>query len=372
MERNKEIDIMRGATIILMVVGHSGFVYKDFIYLFHMAVFFMISGYLYSSKYSKDLKGVWLFVKRRIKSLWFPCFSFTAIFILLNNFFININVYTNNPEFVTKTPGTHKQLMYFMSTKEMLYGIIKSFLFIGDSQLGGVFWFFNTLFGISIAFCIMDFLLIQVIKKENYRIIAHIAVSLSFLTVGYLEVLPVNMVNRILSCYCLFTFGNLLKLKITPVLHIKDYYYVGSFIISFIALLFMNQMGHVSLNINTYVQPVFLIMSSLLGWIFMYSLCKILTGIKALNHLNTMIEIIGKHTVSIAALHFLAFKLVNLIQVMIYEKPLFLIASYPVCYSNHGWWIAYTFTGVLIPCILEIIYNKAKERIKLKLSFSNQ
>ena len=86
--RNKEIDIMRGTAIILMVIGHSGFIYKDYIYLFHMAVFFMISGYLYSPKYSKNLSSVCDLVKKRIKSLWLPCFLYTSVFILLNNFFI--------------------------------------------------------------------------------------------------------------------------------------------------------------------------------------------------------------------------------------------------------------------------------------------
>ena len=44
-QRDAVLDAMRGIGIVLMVVGHSGFGGSDFIYLFHMALFFMLSGY---------------------------------------------------------------------------------------------------------------------------------------------------------------------------------------------------------------------------------------------------------------------------------------------------------------------------------------
>lgn len=46
--RDPVIDSMRGIGIVLMVLGHSGYPGTDFIYLFHMALFFMLSGWLFS------------------------------------------------------------------------------------------------------------------------------------------------------------------------------------------------------------------------------------------------------------------------------------------------------------------------------------
>lgn len=45
--RNTTISIVKGICIILMVIGHSGCpeLLHDFIYLFHMPVFFFVSGY---------------------------------------------------------------------------------------------------------------------------------------------------------------------------------------------------------------------------------------------------------------------------------------------------------------------------------------
>ena len=47
-QRDPVIDSMRGIGIVLMVLGHSGFPGTDFIYLFHMALFFMLSGWFFS------------------------------------------------------------------------------------------------------------------------------------------------------------------------------------------------------------------------------------------------------------------------------------------------------------------------------------
>lgn len=58
---------MRGIGIVLMVLGHSGFPGTDFIYLFHMALFFMLSGWLFSLR-----GGPVHFIKRKAVTLWLP------------------------------------------------------------------------------------------------------------------------------------------------------------------------------------------------------------------------------------------------------------------------------------------------------------
>lgn len=41
-ERYKVIDVIKGYGICLMVCGHSGAPFTDWIYLFHMALFFIV------------------------------------------------------------------------------------------------------------------------------------------------------------------------------------------------------------------------------------------------------------------------------------------------------------------------------------------
>ena len=52
--RNLQIDIARGIGIILVVLGHAAFPYTHFIYLFHLAIFFIMAGYFFKDEYVKD------------------------------------------------------------------------------------------------------------------------------------------------------------------------------------------------------------------------------------------------------------------------------------------------------------------------------
>ena len=68
-ERNISIDIIKGIGIILMVGGHCGMPFTHFIYLFHMAIFFMASGYCFNASNSETMQDVLSFVKRKFKGL---------------------------------------------------------------------------------------------------------------------------------------------------------------------------------------------------------------------------------------------------------------------------------------------------------------
>lgn len=97
------IDVVKGIGIVLMVIRHARAPFSDFVLLFHMAVFFIASGFLLSCSYAETFSGIIKFVKKKIRSLWVPYFLYTCAFLLLNNFFIKINVYTNNPKFLIES-----------------------------------------------------------------------------------------------------------------------------------------------------------------------------------------------------------------------------------------------------------------------------
>jgi len=95
--RNVEIDILKGIGILLMVAGHSGVPFTRFIYLFHMAIFFIASGYCYKVYYSDSLENTLIFMKKRFISLWIPYVFWGILYTVLNNWFIHLNIYTDNP-----------------------------------------------------------------------------------------------------------------------------------------------------------------------------------------------------------------------------------------------------------------------------------
>ncbi len=72
-ERNKWIDIAKGITIILMVLGHTTIpdVASRFIWAFHMPLFFIVSGWMTNwVKY-----GVSEFTIRKFRNLMIPFFA---------------------------------------------------------------------------------------------------------------------------------------------------------------------------------------------------------------------------------------------------------------------------------------------------------
>ncbi len=101
MERNREIDIIRGVAISLMVLGHciqygNGILYSQpdyffynwafkIIYSFHMPLFMLLSGYLFSFTVRKNSELVF-FLKNRIMRIVLPIVSWQLIDYLVEAF----------------------------------------------------------------------------------------------------------------------------------------------------------------------------------------------------------------------------------------------------------------------------------------------
>mgnify|MGYP007010355154 FL=1 len=75
--------------------------------------------------------------------------------------------------------------------------------------------------------------------------------------------------------------------------------------------------------------------------------------------LERILAYIGEHSFSIMALHFLAFKVVNLLQVKMYGYSITRLADFPVI-EYEGlfiWFLAYVFIGVTLPLILSNFFH---------------
>lgn len=81
-DRLKYIDVAKGIGIILVVWGHTGLVGANQINCFHMAFFFILSGYVFQVN-----KKVDIILTKKVKSLYIPFVIWQITFILLHNFF---------------------------------------------------------------------------------------------------------------------------------------------------------------------------------------------------------------------------------------------------------------------------------------------
>ena len=89
------ITIAKAFGIILMVIGHSGSPswLGRFLYMFHMPLFFLCSGYFF--KEITEQKALNAFFLKRIKGLYIPYLKWSILFLLLHNIFCRIKNTSN-------------------------------------------------------------------------------------------------------------------------------------------------------------------------------------------------------------------------------------------------------------------------------------
>lgn len=188
-----------------MVMGHSGSPFTQFIYLFHMPIFFIASGFLYNEKNSCSFGDVANYIKSKLRSLWFLYALWNSIFVLLNNMFIKMNIYTNNPLIFDYTNGKHVMLHNNLSFHDIVLGVIKSLLFGGSTEMGGALWFLRVLFILSIVYCLNDFIIYNFFG--NKKVVIQLTISSVLLFIGFqCSIMNFNIysIGQVLSFYILF------------------------------------------------------------------------------------------------------------------------------------------------------------------------
>ena len=137
-ELSETISIAKAIGIILMVAGHtSGCIGRDFIYLFHMPLFFIISGLFFKTKYLDNKRA---FATKRLKRLYIPFIIWNTIFLLLHNYIYTLGI--NPTKYVTMDYFVHAIKMLFFTGREPLLGplwFLKS-LFIGSCIMLLILW----------------------------------------------------------------------------------------------------------------------------------------------------------------------------------------------------------------------------------------
>ena len=122
-----------------MVAGHAGVPSEigRFINMFHMPLFFFVSGYCFKEKYLHDTK---LFAINKVKGLYVPFVKWSLLFLLLHNVFFHLNIYN-------ATYGFRGEASHLYDMKETLFHATKIVVAMnGTEQLLGGYWFLKQLF----------------------------------------------------------------------------------------------------------------------------------------------------------------------------------------------------------------------------------
>lgn len=357
MQKNRDItiDVVRGLAMITVVMGHSGFPYTDMIYLFHMPLFFIISGYLSAPECQFSTKkefGTKLW--RRFKRLYIPYVFYTVLFTLLNNWFLNIGLYATADQVATLGIPHVSTPSYYMSSAELFGGVVKAFFVMGGAKMSGALWFLRLMLFASVLFEIERF----VFRQYNNQLYILSGINLILFCVGvFLSKKEVHFANLegIFTILLFYNLGQWFNIILGRAKHKLNWQILlVAIAIALVLLFYLTRIEHVNIGLNEFNNGITLLISSILGLALIYSISNLI--VSYVQPLSSLISLIGKNTITILGVHFLAFKLVTIIVIAIHQDPIQYLASYPVLDGN--WWLAYVIFGVLVPLGIGLLYEK--------------
>lgn len=331
--RDEKITIAKAIAIMLMVICHAGLPIRggQFVTMFHMPLFFFVSGYCFKDKYLTDMRR---FSINKVKGLYVPFVKWSLLFLVLHNVFFHLNIYND----VYGFKGVVSQLY---GLKDVVKNVAKIVFAMNETeQLLGGYWFLKELFlGSFLALgCFKLF------RNTFYggALLLVIALLMSWLDV---EVPAVHIASRTFFAGFFIVMGRAYKQMDVD---------ADKWAITFLAFIVV-AIGSVWCG------------TSMLGYstiqILPYSVCAILGTIMVLNlshrlslyqnKVKRVLMFVGDHTLEVLTWHFLAFKLVSLLIIWIHSLPIEQLACFPTINEySIMYWPLYSLVGIGVPMSL--------------------
>lgn len=335
--RDSSVSIAKGIAIILMVLAHSRFSeYGNYwINMFHMPLFFFLSGYCFKEKYLDTPKD---YIIKKVKGIYWPFVKWSLVFLLLHNIFFSLNIYNDLYGFRGAVSHLYALKGYGVHTFHIITRMSD------NEQLLGGFWFLKTLFVTSI----FGYAAIRLFRK--YMLMGGVILlgSTMALSLVHRDIPYFGVGARELFATMFFISGYGYKQ-----LNIDQSKY--NWIIIIVALVMVTigvQYWQATLLNFTWWKVIPYYITAILGTIAVFQISKQIS-----NHKLKTLTYIGDNTLTILTWHMLSFKIVSLAIIGIYQLPIERLAEFPTIeeYSQMGWFIPYTIVGVAIPMLFSKI-----------------
>ena len=326
--RNDMVSIAKGVGILLMVIGHAGcpsWMFY-FIYLFHMPLFFFLSGYCFKEKYLDDKKT---FVWHRIKGLYLPFLKYNLLFIALHNLLFQLNFYN--------------QHYSWQDVFHKIAGVVT----MSETEINlGPYWFLRYLLLSAIAFLMMH----SVLRKHRTILITIILSLPVFAVIANSQLIPHFPTSVIFTSLFAYSVGYLWKERtIHPSLCI---------IIGLFAVVAMG---------SVYIHSVMLIMTTrdtipycllaIVGTIATMALSKLIA--LSTQWVKKVFIYLGNHTMVILTWHFLLFDFISLFYLEVILKRTYSTLETEGLHHQLGGlhFLVYTILGITLPLFFQWLFR---------------
>ena len=279
-KRLGEVDIAKGIGIILIVCGHLGIV-KWFAYLFHVPLFFFLSGYVTNIDYTPKS-----YVLRKIRIYYFPFLFAEVLFLLLHNLFQPIYGYT------------------YYTLSDIIIGFFKILLFQNIGERLGQLWFLFALFVVSTFF----YVLWCCFGEKGTECISIILVLLHGFLLTNTWIIPIDSC-AILEIICImlpvFTFGYVCRQKF---LSKKMFtWFRGSIALGILLFCHYVLNSHFDVRTNSFSNTWSALLSSLSGIYLCFAIGFLLDNSK----IGKILKLCGRNSIYILILHPAIYKMVE-------------------------------------------------------------
>lgn len=349
LKRINYLDSAKGIGIILVCIGHSITnaqpagnsdcrILLQFISQFHMPLFFLLSGMVFSDKYVENPVKSSL---KKFKAYYIPFVVYNMIFVIMHNLMFRAHIFTESYDI-----------------KSYIKTII-NVLTLHIQDICGAMWFLRCLLTIVILFIWIRYIACRICGGKYSRYITAFIVA-AMLIFSMSGLCPSVFRIELAFYYMAFYYMGYLirRFDLSALIsRYKMFLIITGLIINVIVA--FNYTYAIGGACENYVLILKLVVQ-IIGSIMILALVQL----KPLADCRLLIEL-GKKSLDIMALHFVCFKIVSFVIICVYGLDMTNMSTIPVVIGVNGLWpLAYTIVGLIIPAAIRNLYDRIIIKIK--------
>ncbi|MGM9537690.1 MAG: acyltransferase family protein [Candidatus Onthomonas sp.] len=314
------LDVAKGIGIFLVVYAHAMAPFNQYAYLFHMPLFFLISGFLYSPKGTFQQ-----FLVRKIKTLYIPFVGWNIIIIILRLI----------PTFL-KGDGSASLILFYLKR----FGKIMLTIDWEGDYLGAS-WFLGALFLVSVAYKLLDTWVSEGKYKRGFITALFFVAGIAsfYIDFPYLK-------SRTLMLSMFFALGYVIRLHWEE---LEKCFCPAGGIAALGLFVWIGHTTRANLGANEYSNIVLFLMAACLGSYLTVCISKMICDVanSAVRGIKRVLACWGRNSIDILLWQFVMFRLVSAFQFWLEGAPISNAFSKRVYITSGLWWAAYTAVGIL-------------------------
>ena len=264
-------------------------------------------------------------------------------FLLLHYVFFNLGIYNSSYGYDGHVFYEYDVIDY---CKRLLY---VTFTMDKHEPLLGGCWFLKTLLLSAVFWRVILALFDKLISKKTIGISLFVSLVLLLISKYYSLEFPYIGNLSIIFMGAVFYLIGYIYHRIEKRSFYKWYWLV---FLSIVLLFFTHYYHSMSMHCN-FDDVLFYMLIAFIGIFCSFGFCY------HLEKCGVGLYVIGKNTMQILALHFLAFKIVSIGVVFCFNLPFERLSEFPVVsFHQEITWVVYSLVGIMVPLLVKMGYNK--------------